>query len=80
MNMSLEREYFYLYFDLSFIKNGVKSIIMYFLKIIMEWNKNEILEAIKPNILERLKAPLTAIFCSPMNLYLKKNAMVEIGK
>jgi hypothetical protein len=46
----------------------------------MEWNKNEILEAIKPNILERLKAPLTAIFCSPMNLYLKKNAMVEIGK
>ena len=34
----------------------------------MEWNKNQILEAIKPNILERLNAPLTAIFCSPDEL------------
>ena len=38
----------------------------------MEWNKNQILEAIKPNILERLNAPLTAIFCSPDELILEE--------
>lgn len=38
----------------------------------MEWNKNEILEAIKPFILKRLKAPLTAIFCSPNELVLEE--------
>jgi hypothetical protein len=38
----------------------------------MEWNKNQILEAIKPNILERLNVPLTAIFCSPDELILEE--------
>lgn len=38
----------------------------------MEWNKNQILEVIKPNILERLNAPLTAIFCSPDELILEE--------
>lgn len=38
----------------------------------MEWNKNQILEAIKPNVLERLNAPLTAIFCSPDELILEE--------
>ena len=38
----------------------------------MEWNKNQILAAIKPNILERLNAPLTAIFCSPDELILEE--------
>jgi len=38
----------------------------------MEWNKNQILEAIKPNILECLNAPLTAIFCSPDELILEE--------
>ena len=38
----------------------------------MEWNKNQILEAIKPNILERLNAPLTAIFWSPDELILEE--------
>ena len=38
----------------------------------MEWNKNQILEAIKPNILERLNAPLTTIFCSPDELILEE--------
>lgn len=40
----------------------------------MEWNKNQILEAIKPNILERLNAPLTAIFCSPDELILEEKS------
>lgn len=34
----------------------------------MEWNKNQILEAIKPNILERLNA----LFCSPDELILEE--------
>ncbi len=38
----------------------------------MEWNKNQILEAIKPYILKRLKAPLTTIFCSPNELVLEE--------
>ena len=38
----------------------------------MEWNKNQILEAIKPNILERLNVPLTAIFCSHDELILEE--------
>ena len=38
----------------------------------MEWNKNQILAAIKPHILERFNAPLTAIFCSPDELILEE--------
>ena len=38
----------------------------------MDWIKNQIIEAIKHNILERLNAPLTAIFCSPDELILEE--------
>lgn len=39
---------------------------------VVEWSKEEILETVKSCILKCLKCPLTAVFCSPNELILKK--------